>query len=177
MCALWHRDCTQLPDVVFLSIGGTQINYVLAVSVLFPVLFGVVATAAAGGTFIEIGGITQSAPAGSDSNRRIDKPQTGLGNLSVPDTTRRDNSLGGGGLPVSTGGHSLVPDQKTAIDKLQTGGGGTTLPFSNSGAFPTGPTTTGQPPNQFCSSADVTIGERHQLKLHCSNTVGGTVKQ
>ncbi len=177
MCALWHRLCTQLPDVVFLSIGGTQINYVLAVSVLFPVLFGVVATAAAGGTFIEIGGITQSAPAGSDSNRRIDKPQTGLGNLSVPDTTRRDNSVGGGGFPVSTGGHSLVPDQKTAIDKLQTGGGGTTLPFSNSGAFPTGPTTTGQPPSQFCSSTDVTIGESHQSKLHCPNTVGGTVKQ
>ena len=177
MCALWHRDCTQVPDSVFLSIGGTQINYVVAVSVLFPVLFGVVATAAAGGTFIQIGGITQSAPAGSDSNRRIDKPQTGLGNLSVPDTTRRDNSLGGGGLPVSTGGHSLVPDQKTAIDKPQTGGGGTTLPFSNSGAFPTGPTTTGQPPNQFCSNADVTIGESHQSKLHCSNTVGGTVKQ
>jgi hypothetical protein len=78
---------------------------------------------------------------------------------------------------VSTGGQSLVPDQKTAIDKPQTGGGGTTLPFGNSGAFPTGPTTTGQPPSQFCSSADVTIGERHQLKLHCSNTVGGTVKQ
>jgi hypothetical protein len=126
--------------VVFLSIGGTQINYVLAVSVLFPVLFGAVATAAAGGTFIEIGGITQGAPAGSDLNRRIDKSQTGLGNLSVPDTTRRDNSLGGGGLPVSTGGHSLVPDQKTAIDKLQTGGGGTTLPFSTNGTFPTGPT-------------------------------------
>ena len=179
MCALWHRDCTQFPDLVFLSIGGTQINYVLAVSVLFPVLFGVVATAAAGGTFIEIGGITQSAPAGSDLNRRIDKPQTGLGNLSVPDTTKRDSSLGGGGLPVSTGGHSLVPDQKTAIDKQQqqTGGGGTTLPFSNSGTFPTGPTTTGQPPNQFCSSADVTIGERHQSNLHCPNTVGGTVKQ
>jgi len=158
-----------------LSIGGTQINYVVAVSVLFPVLFGVVATAAAGGTFIQIGGITQSAPAGSDFNRRIDNPQTGLANLSVPDTTRRDNSLGGGGLPVST--HSLVPDQKTAIDKPQTGGGGTTLPFSNSGAFPTGPTTTGQPPNQFCSNADVTIGESHQSKLHCSNTVGGTVKQ
>jgi len=155
--------------VVFLSIGGTQINYVLAVSVLFPVLFGVVATAAAGGTFIEIGGITQSAPGGSDQNRRIDKPQTGLGNLSVPGTTRRDNSPGGGGLPVSTGGHSLVPDQKTAIDKPQTGGGGTTLPFSNSGTF--------QPPNQFCSNADVTIGESHQSKLHCSNTVGGTVKQ
>ena len=155
--------------MVFLSIGGTQINYVLAVSVLFPVLFGVVATAAAGGTFIEIGGITQSAQAGSDSNRRIDKPQTGLGNLSIPGTTRRDNSLGGGGLPASTGGHSLVPDQKTAIDKQQTGGGGTALPFSNSGTF--------QPPNQFCSNADVTIGESHQSKLHCSNTVGGTVKQ
>jgi len=118
MYALWHRDCIQLPDSVFLSIGGTQINYVVAVSVLFPVLFGVVATAAAGGTFIQIGGITQSAPAGSDLNRRIDKPQTGLGNLSVPDTTRRDNSLGGGGLPVSTGGHSLFPNQKTAIYKL-----------------------------------------------------------
>jgi hypothetical protein len=182
MCTLWHRDCTQIPDLIFLSIGGRQINYVLAVSVLFPLLFGVVATAAAGGTFIEIGGITQSAPGGSDQNRRIDKPQTdkpqtGLGNLSVPGTTRRDNSLGGGGLPVSTGGHSLVPDQKTAIDKPQTGGGGTTLPFSNGGTFPTGPTTTGQPPNQFCSNADVTIGESHQSKLHCSNTVGGTVKQ
>jgi hypothetical protein len=176
-CVLWHRGCTLPSESIFLSPGGTQINFALLVSVLLSVLPGAVATAAAGGslTYVEIGGIPssqQNATAGSDSNRRIDKPQTGLGNLSIPDTTRRDNSLGGGGLPVGAGGHSLVP-----ADKLQTGGGGTTLPFSNSGIFPTGSTTSGQPANQFCSSSDVTIGESHQSRLHCSNTVGGTLKQ
>ena len=137
---------------------------------------------AAGGNsiYIEVGGIPnsqQNASPSSDQGRRIDKPQTGLGNLSVPDTTRRDNSLAGGGLPVSTGGHSLVPDQKTAIDKPQTGGGGTTLPFSNSGTFPAGSTNLGQPFSQFCSSSDVTIGENTQSRLHCSNTVGGSLRQ
>jgi hypothetical protein len=160
------------------STGGTQISYVLIVSGLVSVLFGAVATAAAGGslTFIQIGGITSSQQNASapDLNRRIDKPQTGLGNLSIPDTT---NSTGGGGHPVGAGGHSLVPDQKTLIDKSQTGGGGTTLPFSNSGIFPTGPTTSGPSANQFCSNSDVTIGESHQLRLHCSNTVGGTIRQ
>jgi hypothetical protein len=177
-CVLWHRVCNLSPNSVFLSTGGTQISYVLIVSGLLSVLFGAVATAAAGGTFIQIGGITssqQNAPAGSDSNRRIDKPQTGLGNLSIPDTTK---PTGGGGHPVGAAGHSsLVPDQKTLIDKSQTGGGGTTLPFSNSGIFPTGSTTSGPPANQFCSNSDVTIGESHQLRLHCSNTVGGTIRQ
>ena len=177
-CALWHRVCSLSPESVFVSTGGTQISYVLIVSGLLSVLFGAVATAAAGGTFIQIGGITssqQNAPAGSDSNRRIDKPQTGLGNLSIPDTTK---PTGGGGHPVGAAGHSsLVPDQKTLIDKSQTGGVGTTLPFSNSGIFPIGSTTSAPPANQFCSNSDVTIGESHQLKLHCSNTVGGTIRQ
>jgi hypothetical protein len=180
-CAFWHRGCSPSHGFVFLSTGGTQINYLLIVSVLLSGLLGTVATAAAGGnlTFIQIGGITsspQNASPGSDSNRRIDKVQTGLGNLSIPDTTRRDNLLSGGGQSVGAGGHSLVPNEKTSVDKQQIGGG-TTLPFSNSGIFPAGPTTIGQPAHQFCSSTDVTIGENTQSRLHCSNTVGSTLKQ
>lgn len=154
---------------------GTQINYVLIVSVLLYGLLGTAATAAAGGslTYIEIGGIPSSqhnATAGSSSNRRIDKPQTGSGNLSVPDTAGRDNPLAGGG-------HSLVPDKKSLVDTPKTGGGGTTLPFSNDGIFPAGSTRSGQPVNQFCSSRDVTVGKDTQSTLHCSNTVGGTLRQ
>ena len=171
-CVLWHRVYSLSPKSVFLSTGGTQISYVLIVSGLLSVLLGAVATAAGGAlTFIQIGGITssqQNAPAGSDSNHRIDKPQTGLGNLSIPDTTK---PTGGGGPPVGAAGHSSL------VDKSQTGGGGTTLPLSNSGIFHTGSTTSGPPANQFCSSSDVTIGESHQLRLHCPNTVGGTIRQ
>ena len=179
-CVFWHRGCSPLREVVLLSTGGTQISYVLMVSVLFFSILGAVAAAAAGQTYIEVGGIPssqQNASSGSDLNRRIDKHQIGTGNLSVPDTIRRDNSLSGGGLPVGAGGHSVVPGQKTLVDKPQTGLGGTTLPFSNSGIFPAGPTTTGQPAHQFCSSTDVTIGENTQSRLHCSNTVGSTLKQ
>jgi hypothetical protein len=178
-CVLWHRGCTLSAGFVFLSTGGTQITYVLIVSVLLSGLFGAVATAAAAGshTYIEVGGIPSSQQNATESNRRIDKPQTGLGSLSIPDTTRRDNPLGGAGQHGGAGGQSLVPSQKTAIDKPQTGGGGTTLPFSNSGIFPSGPATSGQPANQFCSSREVTIGENTQSRLHCSNTVGGTLRQ
>ena len=71
-------------------------------------------------------------------------------------------------------GHYARPD---IFDKPQTGGGGTTLPFSNSGTFPAGSTNLGQPFSQFCSSSDVTIGENTQSRLHCSNTVGGSLRQ
>jgi hypothetical protein len=150
-------------------------------SILLAGLIGAVAPAgAAGGNsiYIEVGGIPssqQNASPGSDQGRRIDKPQTGLGNLSVPSTSPNtgrhfDN-------PVSGGGNSLVPNPNTLFDKPQTGGGGTTLPFSNSGTFPAGSTNLGQPFNQFCSSSDVTIGENTQSRLHCSNTVGGSLRQ
>jgi hypothetical protein len=161
---------------MYSSTGGTQINYLVIVSLLLSGVLGAVAAASAGGrdTYIEVGGLPKSqkeASTGSDSGRRIDKPQTGFGSPQVPDTSRRlDNSLSGGGnLPI--------PDSGGLVEKPQTGGGGTTIPWSNSGVFPTDLGKAGQPANQFCSSRDVTIGPDSQSRLHCSNTVGGTLRQ
>lgn len=130
---------------------------------LLSALLGAVSVATAGGDLnVNIGGINRSPQQtngpGSDQLHRIDKPQTGLGSISVPDTSRRSEN------PVGTG--SLFPDPKSLV-------GSTTAPSSNSGTFPVGSTTFGQPTsNLFCSSSDVTIGENTQSKLHCSNTVG-----
>jgi hypothetical protein len=157
---------------MYSSTGGTQINYLVIVSLLLSGVLGAVATASAGGrdTYIEVGGLPKSqkdASPSSDLGRRIDKPQTGFGSPQVPDTSRRlDNSLSGGGnLPI--------PDSGGLVE----GGGGTTIPWSNSGVFPTDLGKAGQPPNPFCSSTDVTIGPDSQSRSHCSNTVGGTLRQ
>jgi len=139
-------------------------------------VLGAVGIASAGGshTYIEVGGLPKSqneGSASSDSGRRIDKPQTGSGSPQVPDTSRRlDNSLSGGGNPA-------IPDSRGFVEKPQTGGGGTTFPWSNSGAFPIDVGNVGAPAGQFCSTREVTIGPDTQSRTHCSNTVGGTLKQ
>jgi hypothetical protein len=121
----------------------------------------------AGDFNVNVGGINvspQNNRPQSDQSRRIDKPQTGIGNISVPDIGRSsDNSLGNG--PLS--------DAKPV--------GGLTIPSTNTGiggTFQSGSTTLGQPSaNQFCSNNEVTIGESTQGRVHCSNTVRGTFRQ
>jgi len=126
-------------------------------------LLAAASSAIAGDFNVNVGGINvspQSNRPASDQNHRIDKPQIGVGSISVPDTSRRsDNPLGGGsGLPDSKnlGGSPVIPSTNTGIG----------------GTFQTGPTTLGQPTGQFCSTNEVTIGENTQGSVHCSNTVG-----
>lgn len=135
----------------------------MLLSLLLACVVGAASTAAAGDFNVNVGGINvapQNNRPGSDQLQRIDKPQTGFGSISVPDTSRRsDNPLGGG---------SALPDSKNL-------GGSPTIPSTNTGiggTFQTGSTTLGQPTGQFCSNSEVTIGENTQGKLHCSNTVG-----
>ena len=132
-------------------------------SLLLAVLVGAASTATAGDFSVNVGGINvspQSNRPGSDQSHRIEKPQTGLGSISVPDASRRsDNSLGGG---------SALSDSKNL-------GGSPTIPSTNTGiggTFQAGSTTLGQPTGQFCSNNEVTIGENTQGRVHCSNTVG-----
>ena len=120
----------------------------------------------AGDFSVNVGGINvspQNNRPQPDQSRRIDKPQTGIGSISVPDLGRSsDNSLGNG--PLS--------DAKPV--------GGLTIPSTNTGiggTFQSGATTLGQPSaNQFCSNNEVTIGETTQGRVHCSNTVRGTFR-
>jgi hypothetical protein len=126
-------------------------------------LLGAASTATAGDFIVNVGGINaspQSNRTGSDQGHRIDKPQIGVGGISVPDASRRsDNPLGGG--PLS--------DSKSLV-------GSPAIPSPNTGlgdSSPAGSTTLGQPTtNQFCSNNQVTIGENTQGRLHCSNSVG-----
>jgi len=126
-------------------------------------LLGAASTAMAGDFNVNVGGINvspQSNQTGSGQGHRIDKPQIGLGGISVPDTSRRsDNPLGGG--PLS--------DSKNLV-------GSPGIPSPNTGlgdTSPAGSTTLGGPTtNQFCSNNQVTIGENTQGRLHCSNSVG-----
>jgi hypothetical protein len=122
----------------------------------------------AGDFNVNVGGINvspQNNRPQSDQSRRIDKPQTGIGSISVPDIGRSsDNSLGNGPLSDAkpVGGSSTIPSTNTGIG----------------GAFQSGSTTLGQPSsNQFCSNNEVTIGETTQGRVHCSNTVRGTFRQ
>lgn len=139
-------------------------TYARIASLFFAGLFGVASTAAAGDFNVNVGGINvspqQSNRTGSDQSHRIDKPQIGVGAVSVPDASRRsDNPLGGGPLSDSK---SLVGSP--GISSPNTGLGDTS---------PTGSTTLGGPTtNQFCSNNQVTIGENTQGRLHCSNSVG-----
>lgn len=176
--ALWHRECTAAARSRSLSKGGTQINSVLIAVMLVFALLVTLAPASAGGrgdTYIEVGGIPKAQKGGeSDLYRRIENSlpshgssaygaAAGRGGSIVPDTIKRSGeSLSGGG------GHPL-PYSGGLVEKPQTAGGGTTLPWSNTGTFP--------PSNQLCSSTDVTIGPDTQSRVHCSNTVGGTLRQ
>ncbi len=121
----------------------------------------------AGDFNVNVGGINvspQNNPSQSDQSRRIDKPQTGVGNISVPDIGRHSDNPSGGG-PLS--------DAKPL--------GGSTIPSTNTGlggTFPTGSTTLGQPTaGRFCSNNEVTIGETTQGRVHCANSVNGTIRQ
>jgi hypothetical protein len=122
----------------------------------------------AGDFNVNVGGINvspQNNRPQSDQSRRIDKPQAGIGSISVPDIGRSsDNSLGSGPLSDSRnlGGGPVIPSTNTGIG----------------GTFQSGSTTLGQPSaNQFCSNNEVTIGESTQGRVHCSNTVHGTFRQ
>jgi hypothetical protein len=121
----------------------------------------------AGDFNVNVGGINvspQNNPSQSDQGRRVDKPQTGVGNISVPDLGRHSDNPSGGG-PLS-GAKPL---------------GGSTIPSTNTGlggTFPSGSTTLGQPTaNQFCSNNEVTIGETTQGRVHCASSVNGTIRQ
>jgi hypothetical protein len=150
----------------FYKTRGQDIIHALAILVILSGLLGAVTQVVAGpgDLNVTVGGITRSQSGGSgEYGRRIDKPQTGLGNLTIPDTTRRQDN--------PTGGTSFSPDTKNI-------GGGSPLSSGNTGAYPHGSGTYGQQPNgQFCSSSDVTIGESKQSQFHCSNTVNGTLRQ
>jgi hypothetical protein len=130
---------------------------------------GTASTAPAGDFNVNVGGInvgTQSNRPDSDQSRRIDRPQTNIGNISAPDVGRRSDGPPGGASPFSDsrnlGGGPLVPSTNTGIG----------------GTFQSGSTTLGQPStNQFCSNNEVTIGETTQGRVHCSNTVHGTFRQ
>ena len=156
----------------FRKAGEHAIIHALILLVLLSGLVGGVSPATAGpGDFnVTVGGITTTNKSQQGLGSRIDKPQTGLGSFSVPDTTRRLDGLPGNGLPGSGGG-SLVPDTSPVPD-TKSSTGGTTLPSSQGGTFSLpGSTNLGQQGGQFCSSNDVTVGENTQSRLHCSNTV------
>ena len=165
---------------MYSSTGGTQIKYVLTVSLLLSGLLGAIAAASAGGshTYIEVGGIPSSQKSGESSSsselyRRIEKSLPGGGGSVVGDPVKRlDGSATGRGS-------SVVPDTGKRHGDSLSGGGSSTFPWSNKGTFPHEPTTIGQPSNQFCSSSstDVTIGPDTQSTGHCLNTVGGTLRQ
>ena len=144
-------------------------TYALIVLMLLAGVVGTASTAPAGDFNVNVGGINvapQNNRPDSDQGRRFDKPQTNLGNISVPDVGRRSDSSQGGASPLSDsrnlGGGPVNPSTNTGIG----------------GAFQSGSTTLGQPTsNQFCSNNEVTIGETTQGRVHCSNTVRGTFRQ
>jgi hypothetical protein len=181
---------------MYSSTGGTQINYLVIVLLLLSGVLGAVAAASAGGrdTYIEVGGIPKSPKGGEGSSgselyRRIENSLTGGGGSALGDPVKRldgsatgrgssfipDTSKYRGDSPSGVGGQH-TPDSSGLVEKPQIGSGGSTIPLSNYGTFPQDSTTIGQPSNQFCSGADVTIGPDTQSRTHCSNTVGGTVR-
>jgi hypothetical protein len=136
---------------------------------LLASVVGTASTAPAGDFNVNVGGINvapQNNRPDSDQSRRIDRPQTSVGNISVPDAGRRSDN--------PPGGSSAVSDSRNL-------GGGPVIPSTNTGiggTFPGGSSTLGQPTaNQFCSNNEVTIGESTQGRVHCSNTVRGTFRQ
>jgi len=128
---------------------------------------GAASSVFAGDFNVNVGGINvspQNNRSQSDQSRRIDKPQTGVGSISVPDIGRHsDNPSGGGPLfDAKPLGGSTIPSNNTGLG----------------GTFPAGSTTLGQPTaNQFCSNNEVTIGENTQGRVHCANSVNGTIRQ
>jgi hypothetical protein len=144
-------------------------TYALIALMLLASVLGTASTAPAGDFNVNVGGINvgaQSNRTDSDQSRRIDRPQTGIGNISVPDVGRRSDNPQGGSSALSDsrnlGGGPLIPSTNTGIG----------------GTFQSGSTTLGQPSaNQFCSNNEVTIGESTQGRVHCSNTVHGTFRQ
>jgi hypothetical protein len=144
-----------------------RVTNALIVFWLLVGLLGASANVFAGDFNVNVGGINvspQNSRSQSDPGHRIDKPQTGIGSISVPDSGRSSDSSQGNG-PLS--------DAKPL--------GGSTIPSTNAGnggTFPAGSGTLSQPTgNQFCSNNEVTIGETTQGRVHCSNTVRGTFRQ
>jgi hypothetical protein len=144
-------------------------TYALIALMLLASVLGTASTAPAGDFNVNVGGINvapQNNRLDSDQSRRIDRPQTSVGNISVPDAGRRSDNPQGGTSPLSDsrnlGGGPVIPSTNTGIG----------------GTFQSGSTTLGQPSaNQFCSNNEVTIGESTQGRVHCSNTVHGTFRQ
>ena len=100
--------------------------------------------------------------------RQIDKPQ--IGNYSAPDTSspiQRTDISPTGGSPLSPSPDIRGSQGSGTVSSGNTGLGGT---FSGGG-------TLSQPPSQFCSTNNVTVGETTKGRTHCSNTVNGTINQ
>ena len=154
----------------FICKSEERATYALIVLMLLAGVVGTASTAPAGDFNVNVGGINvapQNNRPDSDQGRRFDKPQTNLGNISVPEVGRRSDS--------SQGGASALSDSRNL-------GGGPVNPSTTNtgigGAFQSGSTTLGQPTSgQFCSNNEVTIGETTQGRVHCSNTVRGTFRQ
>ena len=141
------------------------------------VAFGLLGTplgAAGGDVNINIGGINSGGTNGtggtsgtsqggglaSDLSRRIDKPQTGIGGFSLPDSVTRHSDNPTGGVPGAQ-------TQKSLADP-------TTFSHGSSGTF--SPTLPGQSGGQLCSNTDVTVGPTTQSQRQCPNTTSGTIR-
>src|SRR5258705_8923671 len=89
--------------------------------VLVAASLGSASSIFAGDFNVNVGGINvspQNNRPQSDQSRRIDKPQTGIGGISVPDIGRSsDNSVGNGPLSDAkpVGGSSTIPSTNTGI--------------------------------------------------------------
>ena len=142
-------------------------------SILLSSLLVAAVAASAGGGPANPGGSGVQKPAtggdgstNADPSRLLDKSRTGSGTPTIPDPNRFFDR------PLTGSGGSAISDPTRQLDRALTGTGSSTFPPS-SGTFQTEQP---RPAASSCSSTAVRIGEEFHSRVHCANSVGGTLK-